>query len=93
MGVVSGIRTYRPKGSSTKAIRFTVEEAEEARSWCSGRLRQDGSGIFLAVPTMDGVVLLKEGDYLCHTKEDGFRIETREDFEKHFELVRTRSES
>lgn len=86
------VRTYRPKASSTKAIQFTVEEAEEARSWCSGRLRQDGSGVSLLVPTLDGVMELKENDYLCWTKDSGFRIETRENFENMYEAVR-RSDS
>jgi hypothetical protein len=87
------VRTYRPKGTSAKAIQFTKEEAEEARDWCNGRLVEVEGNWILLVATFDGVLEVKEGDYLYFVKNEGFASLSQKEFEARFEPIRvTRSE-
>jgi hypothetical protein len=83
------IRTYRPKGTSTKAILFTKVDAEEARDWCNGKLvKGDDNYWKLLVPTFEGIIEVEEGDYLYFVKNAGFARLTQEVFEDRFEPTR-----
>jgi hypothetical protein len=83
------IRTYRPKGTSTKAILFTKVDAEEARDWCNGKLvKGDDNYWKLLVPTFEGILEVEEGDYLYFVKNEGFSRLTQEVFEERFEPTR-----
>jgi hypothetical protein len=87
------IRSYKPKGSTVKAEKFDAdnENVEELASWCNGRVVHDtlDGNTRIKVPTLDGVLELLHGDYLCHTKADGFYIMKMTDFENMYELIKT----
>lgn len=89
------ITSYRPKGSTIKAIQFNEEDPEEVRTWCNGRVvgSSDDKPVYMLVPTLNGVLELYSGNYLCWNKADGFYILTSDEFESRFEPVRVTTRS
>lgn len=97
-------RTFRPKGTSVKAVQLTLETADYAADWCAGKKTQDNSpqldftedNLRVMVPTLNGVETAIHGDYIVRVNGQGFRVMKAEEFEDRYEPVRnspTRSES
>lgn len=88
-------RTFRPKGSSVKADQLTKETADSIASWCTGKKTvTENDKVEVLVPTWDGLVPLKETQYIVRTTDRGFRIMDAEEFETYYEPVKTtRSDS
>lgn len=87
------IRAYKPKGSTIRALKFDGNNAEEVRDWCFGRIKEvpvgdASSETVVMVPTLDGVLEIHVGEYLCWTKQNGFSIKTASDFEDTYDLVK-----
>lgn len=84
-------RTFRPKGTSVKAVRVSSDTIEYAAEWCAGA-KVDADGF--KVPTLDGVVQATMGDYVVRVKGEGFKVMPAKEFEDRYEPVRTtRSDS
>jgi hypothetical protein len=89
-------KTYRPKGSSVKALQITEDSAEFAATWCHGRVvrkterQPDGSSTVEHVmfPTLDGVKKAKLSDYLILSKDNGFVTMADVEFNTHYEAAR-----
>lgn len=92
-------RTFRPKGTSVKAVQLEGEAAiDYAIEWCAGQKSSTSDGITselaVKVPTLEGVKLAVVGDYVVRVKGAGFKVMSAEEFEDRFEPVRTtRSEA
>lgn len=84
-------RTFRPKGTSVKAVQVSPDTIEYAAEWCAGA-KVDANGF--KVPTLDGVVQATMGDYIVRAKFEGFKVMSAKEFEDRYEPVRTtRSEA
>lgn len=89
-------KTYRPKGSSVKALQITEESADFAATWCHGRVartserRPDGKSTVehVVFPTLDGIKEAKLGDYLILSKDNGFMTMPENEFTAHYEAAR-----
>ena len=93
-------KTFRPKGTSVKAIQVAGEEAfKYAVDWCAGQettTSPEGNVPVPAikVPTLEGVKLALVGDYIVRVNGQGFKVMSAEEFEDRYEPVRTtRSEN
>lgn len=83
-------RTFRPKGTSVKAVQVTDETIDYAVEWCAGgKSHTDDSELVVLVPTLNGVKNANNGDYVVRIKGEGFKVMTAEDFEDRYEPVRT----
>lgn len=85
------IRTYQPKGSKVKALRFDCTTADEARDWVVGSrfCAPDGDDIIrLQFPTFDGIKTICDGEWIVWSKEDGFSVMSGEEFASRYELVK-----
>jgi hypothetical protein len=80
-------RTYRPKGSSVKALLLQGEEAfNYAATWCHGVV-VDGEKKLLKIPTLDGVKEASSGEYVVLTSK-GFKVMSKDEFEDRYDPVR-----
>lgn len=95
-------RTFRPKGTSVKAVQVTLETADYAADWCAGQKTQDNApqvdftddNLRVKVPTLNGVAVAKCGDYIVRVKGEGFKVMDPGEFEHRYEPVRnTRSDA
>jgi hypothetical protein len=89
-------RTFRPKGTSVKAVQVNVETIDYAADWCSGVKDTAGDALdasvdhpIVKVPTLEGVKLAKMGDYIVRVKGEGFKVMSGREFEDRYEPVRT----
>lgn len=90
-------RTYRPKGSNVKAIKVTKETAQFVASWCHGILERipdalsnyEDDAITVRVPSLEGVKIVTEGEYLVLTTNNGFVVMNEAEFEDRYEPVKS----
>lgn len=83
-------RTFRPKGSSVKAVQVTDETIDYIADWCFGQKSEDEVGPIVRIPSFTGEpVFARMGDYLVLVKGEGFRVMHEKEFEDRYEPVRT----
>lgn len=88
-------RTFRPKGSSIKAIQITPETIDYAADWCFGMKAVENGVDLVKVPSFAGTpIVVSMGEYLVRIKGQGFRVMSQEEFEERYEPVKnTRSDA
>jgi hypothetical protein len=88
-------RTFRPKGSSVKAIQISASTIDYAANLCFGQKADDNGVQTLRLPSFDGVPRVANiGDYVVITKGQGVRVMPADEFEERYELVKnTRSDT
>ena len=87
------VKTYRPRVSSVQAIQVTPESAQEAATWCAGKLIDEKSPFDetviqpgINVPTLSGVKRASQGDYILKNLDGGgFQVMNETLFEQNYE--------
>lgn len=55
---------YRKKPVTIEAREFDKENAEDVAVWCGGGLRVDDLGIYIDIPTLEGITVASFGDFV-----------------------------
>lgn len=83
------VRSYKPKGSTVRAIQFAYSNAEEVHDWVVGsRLFESEGKTCLQFPTFGGIVEVIASNWVVWTKDDGFSMMTDAEFTSQYEPMR-----